>query len=148
MARKPNAVVMLPPWQSWIVMLVGGLVLALVDVLTRSSVAIVLWLAGLDGVLVAASVFRYGAFRDRADFPKALLLSTAMCFLSSFWAGACRSGLCLAMCTLTPLPLCEYCSSVFTETLVLGVGVISVLMGALLSFTLGKQSLSHDWHTR
>ena len=140
MARKPNAVAMLPPWQSWLVVLVGGLILALVDVLTRSS--IILYLAVVEGTLVAASVFKYGRFSGQKSFRRTLAYSVVMCLLSSVWAGACRCGFCLLLCAAADLRLCNYCTPPFGGVIISDVGFGSLFGGILLSFTLGKQSLS------
>lgn len=140
MGRRSNRITLFPAWQSLAVAFGGGTLQALIDMVVPAG--IVLYLAGITGVFVAASVFKYGHFRDEREFPKAVMGTVALCGVSSIWAGLCRHALCSLLCVFWELTLCQHCSIEFVKALVFLGGTLSILMGVLLSRTLGKQILT------
>ncbi len=142
MDRKSNAIRVLPAWESLAIMVGGGIILALTDIITRS--VIVIGLAGITGTLTAASVFKYGRFDHREEFPVATLSALLMCTVGSIWAGVCRCVLGSWFCTIWNQDFCKECPIYFAEVLVVIGGSISLLMAMLFCLTLGKESLTHS----
>lgn len=140
MNRAPDKTTPFPPWQGLAMAGGGGLLLAVIDTFVPSG--IVLYPAGIVGAFVAASIFKYGHFKNEREFLKAIVVAVALCIVSSIWAGLCRHALCSLLCMSWKLSLCKYCSIESVKTLVFIGGTISVLMGVLLSFTLGKKTLT------
>jgi hypothetical protein len=142
MARRSNRVKYFPHWQSLLVAGIGGTVVALVDLFGSPSV--VLYLAGIAGTFTAASVFKYGPSKGQEKFPGLVIVAAVLCIMGAVWAGLCRHILCLTLCAFWQLDLCKYCSTEFTRALIIIGGTISTLMGGVLSFTLGRLSLTHN----
>lgn len=138
MDRKSNKLVLLVPWQSLLISLGGGALVALIDILVLSVG--VLYLEMLIGIFSAASVFKYGSFKKESGFIPVFVV-VALCVTSSIWTGIFRHGLCSLLCVMRNMRICNYCSVAFMQRLIIIGGVISTLMGVLFSLTLGKQSL-------
>lgn len=141
MARKSGRIARFLSWKSIVLVVGGGAVLALTDLFAPPSA--LLFFAGITGAVIAASVYKYGYFEDQREFPITVVITVALCVTGSIWAGLCRHVLCSLLCTFWQLQQCKYCSMEFVQALIFVGGAISILMGVLFSFTLGKQSLAH-----
>jgi hypothetical protein len=140
-ARKSGRIARFLSWKSLALVVGGGAALALTDLFAPPST--LLYLAGIAGAVIAASVYKYGYFEDQREFPITVVITIALCVIGSIWAGFCRHMLCSLLCTFWQLNQCKYCSVEFVQALIFVGGAISTLMGVLFSFTLGKQSLVH-----
>ncbi len=143
MDRKSNQLGIFSLGKSFAIAMGGGFLTALsINILTLFSIA--MYIAGVTGLLIAASVFKYGQFKNKMRWGKATVTTVWICMMSSFWAGLCYWALCSLLCTSWQVPVCRYCALEFMKTIIFISGLNSILTGTLFSFTLGRMIYNND----